>query len=92
VRGKSFHTVAFGQFLRGNGVVLGRVELDRNLGLKTLGFGLVFDHFVCDGCSIEMSRGEKVGVWRGFGTELLTVGLLIDRCDFQVWTLTTCPF
>lgn len=37
-------TVALGQFLLRDRVVLGWVQLDRHLGGKALGFGFVFDH------------------------------------------------
>ena len=41
------HTVAFGQLLRADGIVLGRIQLDGHLGREALGFFFVFDHFEC---------------------------------------------
>ena len=40
------HTVAFGQLLGADGIVLGRIQLDGHLGREALGFFFVFDHFV----------------------------------------------
>ena len=39
------HTVAFGQLLRADGIVLGRIQLDGHLGREALGFFFVFNHF-----------------------------------------------
>ena len=41
------HTVAFGQLLGTDGIVLGRIQLDGHLGREALGFFFVFDHFEC---------------------------------------------
>ena len=41
------HTVAFGQLLGADGIVLGRIQLDGHLGREALGFFFVFDHFEC---------------------------------------------
>lgn len=47
-------TVAFGQLLLRDGVVLRRVQLDGDFGGEVLGLGLVFDHF-------EGGMGEAIG-------------------------------
>ena len=51
-------TIALGQFLRGDGIILGRVELDRHLRRKALGLRLVFDHCVRD---VKGELGESRG-------------------------------
>lgn len=49
------HTVAFGQLLGTDGIVLGRIQLDGHLGREALGFFFVFDHFVRESVCVSVS-------------------------------------
>jgi len=51
------HTVAFGQFLHGDRVILRRIQLNRDFGFKALGFWLVFHHFDCMLGRLRMFEG-----------------------------------
>lgn len=80
------HTVAFGQLLRADGIVLGRIQLDGHLGREALGFFFVFNHF--EGFS-ERER-ERVCVCScscssGGGLAGLTL-----RTDVREETITYC--
>lgn len=69
------HTVAFGQLLRADGIVLGRIQLDRHLGREALGFFFVFNHF--EGFS-ERER-ERKGVCMYSGVVVVVVVVVVWR-------------
>ena len=84
------HTVAFGQLLRADGIVLGRIQLDRHLGREALGFFFVFNHF--EGFSEREREKGCVYVLRSSSSSSSGGGLagLTLRTDVREETITYC--